>query len=93
MWEMKKTFRIVVSKEKISFEAYSFYREDLEDLLRSESYLEKLPNPFLFETMSYVDDKGCMWVVGMVLEEETRKQLYEIWIRDGEPIAYELYVE
>jgi hypothetical protein len=65
VWKMKKTFRIEVLREEISLEAYSFYGEDLEGLLIPEAHLEKLPNPFLFETLSYVDDKGCIWMVGI----------------------------
>lgn len=39
---MKKTFNIVVKKEDVSYEAYDFYHEDLDDLLIPAEHLEKL---------------------------------------------------
>ncbi|CAH0345148.1 hypothetical protein [Bacillus sp. CECT 9360] len=92
VWRMKKTFKIEVQEDGVSYEAYDFYHEDLDELLIPTHHLEKLPNPLLFATLMYVDDKGYEWIVGMVLEEETNRKLYEVWIRNGEPIAYELYV-
>jgi hypothetical protein len=92
VWRMKKTFSIEVKDDEVSYEAYDFYHEDLDDLLIPAQHLEKLPNPLLFETLVYVDEKGYEWIAGMVLEEETNRKLYEVWIRNGEPIAYELYV-
>lgn len=90
---MRKTFNIVVKNEDVSYEAYDFYHEDLDDLLIPAEHLKKLPDPLLFETLSYVDDDGYEWIAGVVLEEGTRKKLYEVWIKNGEPIAYELYVD
>ncbi|KMY51915.1 hypothetical protein [Peribacillus loiseleuriae] len=49
---MKKTFNIVVKEEDVSYEAYDFYHEDLDDLLVPVEHLEKLPNPLLFETLN-----------------------------------------
>lgn len=89
---MKKTFNIVVPKDEVSYEAYDFYHEDLDDLLIPAEHLEKLPNPLLFETLLYVDDKRNEWIAGVVLEDETRRKLYEVWIKNGEAIAYEMYV-
>jgi hypothetical protein len=90
---MKKTFNIVVKKEDVSYEAYDFYHEDLDDLLIPAEHLEKLPNPLLFETLSYVDGNRNEWILGVVEEEGTRKKLYEVWIKNGEAIAYEIYVD
>jgi len=89
---MKKTFNIVVLKDEVSYEANEFYREDLDDLLILAEHLEKLSNPLLFETLLYVDNKRNEWIAGVVLEEETRRKLYEVWIKNGEAIAYEMYV-
>ncbi len=90
---MKKTFNIHVKREEVGYEAYDFYHEELDDLLIPAAHLEKLPNPLLIETLSYVDDKGYEWIAGYVLEEETRKKLYEVWIKNGEQIAYEIYAD
>ena len=90
---MKKMFNIEVKKEDVSYGAYDFYHEDLDYLLVPAEHLEKLPNPLLFETLSYVDDEGYEWIAGFAPEEETRVKLYEVWIKNGEPIAYELYVD
>lgn len=88
---MKKTFNIVVKKEDVSYEAYDFYHDDLDELLIPAEHLVKLPDPLLFETLSYVDDEGYEWIAGFVLDKETRGKLYEVWIKNGESIAYELY--
>lgn len=89
---MKKTFNTVVSQDEMSYEAFDFYHEDLDDLLVPAEHLKRLPNPLLFETLSYVDDEGIEWMAGFVLEEETRRILYEVWIKNGEALAYEFYI-
>ncbi|MBG9545507.1 hypothetical protein ABE29_22970 [Cytobacillus firmus] len=89
---LKKTFNIVVSHDEVSYEAYDFYHEELDDLLVPAEHLKRLPNPLLFETLSYVDEKGIEWIAGFVLEKESRRILYEVWIKNGEAIAYELYI-
>lgn len=90
---MKGTFNIEVKREDVGYEAHDFYHEEIDDLLIPAEHLEKLSDPLLIETLSYVDDKGYEWIAGYVLEEGTRKKLYEVWIRNGEQIAYELYVD
>ncbi|MDQ0214948.1 hypothetical protein J2S13_001347 [Oikeobacillus pervagus] len=90
---MKKTFGIEVKREDVGYEAHDFYHEEIDALLIPAEHLEKLPNPLLIEAISYVDDKGYEWIAGYVLEEETRKKLYEVWIKNGEQIAYEIYVD
>jgi hypothetical protein len=90
---MKKTFNIVVKKEDVGYEAYDFCHEDLDELLIPAEHLEKLPNPLLLETLSYVDDEGYEWIAGVVKGVGTRNKLYEVWIKNGEAIAYELYVD
>ncbi|MGD6875658.1 hypothetical protein [Bacillus infantis] len=89
---MKKTFNTVVSHDEVSYEDYDFYHEELDDLLVPAEHLQKLPNPLLFETLSYVDGEGNEWIAVFVLEEGTRSILYEVWIKNGEAIAYELYI-
>ena len=39
---MKKTFNIVVPEDEVSYEAYYFYHEDLDDLLIPSEHIEKL---------------------------------------------------
>lgn len=84
---MKKTFNIEVKREEIGYEAHDFYHEEIDDLLIPAEHLEKLPDPLLIETKDYE------WIAGYVLEEGTRKKLYEVWIRNGEQIAYEIYFD
>ncbi|WP_199445807.1 hypothetical protein [Bacillus weihaiensis] len=62
-------------------------------MLIPAEHFEKLPNPLLIEAISYVDDKGYEWIAGYLLEEETRRKVYEVWIKNGEQIAYEIYVD
>jgi hypothetical protein len=88
---MKKLFDIIVVEDDISYEAYDFYHEELDDLLIPAEHLEKLPDPLLLETLSYVDENRNEWIAGMVLDEDTRDILYEVWIKNGEAIVYEMY--
>jgi hypothetical protein len=90
---MKKTFNIEVKREEVGYEAYDFYHEEIDDLLIPVKHLIKLPDPLLIETLSYVDDEGYEWIAGFVLEEGTRKKLYEVWIKNGEQISYKIYVD
>jgi hypothetical protein len=93
IWRMKNTFNTVVLRDEVGYEEYDFYHEELDDLLIPAEHLEKLPNPLTLETLSYVDDQGFEWVAGMVEDKKTRTLLYEVWIRNGQPLAYEMYVE
>lgn len=90
---MKKTFNIEVKRDDVGYEAYDFYHEEIDDLLIPAEHLVKLPNPLLIETLSYVDEEGYEWIAGYVLDMETRKKLYEVWIKNGEQIAYKIYVD
>jgi len=90
---MKKTFNIEVKRDEVGYEAYDFYHEEIDDLLIPAEHLGKLPDPLLIETLSYVDVEGYEWVAGYVLDEETRNKLYEVWIKNGEQIAYKIYVD
>lgn len=90
---MKKTFNIVVKKEDVSSEAYELYQEELDNLLIPAEHLEKLPNPLICEFLFYTDENHNEWILGVLEEEVTRKKLYEVWIKNGEAIAYELYVD
>jgi hypothetical protein len=88
---MMKIFNVDVKTDEVGYEAYDFYHEELDDLLIPAVHLVKLPDPLLLETLSYVDDKGYEWIAGFVLEDGTKRRLYEVWIRNGEQIAYEMY--
>jgi hypothetical protein len=89
---MKRTFNVAVATDEVGYEAYEFYHEELDNYLVPEEHLEKLPNPLLLETLRYVDEKRNEWIAGFVRDEETGEKLYEVWIKNGEPIAYEIYV-
>jgi hypothetical protein len=89
---MKRTFNVAVATDEVGYEAYEFYYEELDNYLVPEEHLEKLPNPLFLETLSYVDENRNEWIAGFVRDEETREKLYEVWIKNGEPIAYEIYV-
>ncbi|WP_337019538.1 hypothetical protein [Oceanobacillus massiliensis] len=90
---MSKMFHIAVKEKDVGYEAYEFYHEELDDLLIPAEHLAKLPDPLLFETLCYVDDKGYEWIAGFVLDKKTREIMYEVWIKNGKAIAYEVYVD
>lgn len=89
---MEKTFNVSVPEEEVGYECYDFYHDDLDDLLIPKEHLDKLPNPLLFETLIYVDESRNEWLAGIVLDEDTKEMLYEVWIKNGEAIAYEIYI-
>ncbi|NYF23558.1 hypothetical protein [Sporosarcina sp. JAI121] len=90
---MKKTFNIEVLENEVSCEVYSLCHQDLVDLRLPVKQIETLPIPLLFEKAMYVDEKGNEWNAGVVLQGEKKKMFYELWLKNGEPIAYELYVD
>ncbi|PJW13933.1 MULTISPECIES: hypothetical protein [unclassified Geobacillus] len=90
--KMKSEFHMEVPRDEVSYEAYEFYHDEIDNLLVPAAHLEKLPNPMLLEALMYVDKEGYEWIAGVVIDEETRKMLYEVWIKDGEQIACKLYV-
>ena len=90
---MKKTFNIEVKRDEVGYEAYDFYHEEIDELLIPAEHLEKLPELLLNEILLYVDNEGYKWITGYVLDEKTRKKLYEVWIKNGEQIAYKLYAD
>lgn len=89
---LKKTFNVSVHEEEVGYESYDFYHEDLDDLLIPVKHLEMLPNPLLLETLIYVDESRNEWLAGIVLDEDTKEMIYEVWIKNGEAIAYEIYI-
>ncbi|MEK3798630.1 hypothetical protein MHI18_10225 [Peribacillus sp. FSL H8-0477] len=89
---MKMTFNTIILEEEVGYESYDFYHDELDDLLFPVKHLEKLPNPLLLETLIYVDESRNEWLAGVVLDEETKEMLYEVWIKNGEAIAYEIYI-
>lgn len=38
------------------------------------------------------DENRNEWIAGVVKNQETGEKLYEVWIKNGELIAYEIYV-
>lgn len=80
-----------IDRDRESLVALCFFFCILRMLVPAE-HLEKLPNPLLLEALMYVDAEGYEWIAEVVVNEETRKKLYEVWIKNGEPIAYEIYV-
>jgi len=89
--KMKSEFGVEVNSEEVGYEAYAFDHEEIDDLLIPAEHVKKLPNPLLLEAFMYVDDEGNEWIAGMVVEEETRELLYEVWIKNGERIRYTMY--
>ncbi|UGB30578.1 hypothetical protein [Metabacillus sp. B2-18] len=90
---MKRTFNKEVVRDEVSFESYDFYHEDIDDLLIPADHLKKLPNPLNLEAIMYIDEEGYEWILGVVEEDGTRRKLYEVWIKNGEQLAYEMYVD
>jgi|SRR5699024_5075463 len=90
---MKKKLYVSVSKHNVSYEAYLFYHDDIDDSLIPIEHLSQLPNPLLLQTYQHLDLYNNDWIVGIVIEEDTRELLYEIWLKNGKAIVYEMYVD
>lgn len=52
---MKETLHISVSNNNVSYEAYLFYHDDLDDSIIPVEHLSKLPNPLLLQTYQHID--------------------------------------
>lgn len=89
---MKETLHVSVSKNNVSYKAYLFYHDDIDDSLIPVEPLSKLPNPLL-QTYQHINFYDNDWIAGIVIEEDARELLYEIWLKDGKAIAYEMYVD
>ncbi|GGJ76684.1 hypothetical protein GGR02_002883 [Anoxybacillus voinovskiensis] len=90
--KMKREFGVEVKMEEAGYESYAFDHEEIDDLLIPAEHVAKLPNPLLLEAFMYVDAEGIEWIAGVVVAEETRERLYEVWIKDGKRIGYTIYV-
>lgn len=88
---MKKVFNIKVNKDDLSMEGYKLHHEEIDENLIPSEHLVHLPNPLFIELVSYSDPKQNEWIAGYVISEEKEKKIYEIWLKNGEPIAYETY--
>jgi hypothetical protein len=80
---MKNIFNVFVPLTNV---CYTSSKDSFDNLI-----FKKLPPSMNIHTLSYSDEKGNEWNAGFVVEKETRRLLYELWIKNGEPIAYELY--
>ena len=89
---MERTFNVAVNIDEVGYEAYEFYHDEIDELLVPAEHLEKLPNPLLLEALMYVDAEGYEWIAGVVVNEEMRKKLYEVWIKDGKKLSCNIYV-
>lgn len=87
---MKRVFNVGVLRDAVKYDEYEVLQDDLEYLNIPSDHLERLPKHLFFNTFSYVDQDGNDWIAGRV--EIQKAILYEVWIKNGEPIAYELYV-
>lgn len=90
---MKRLFNTFVSKDKVTYEAHIFAHKDIDDSIVPVEHLNQLPNPLLLQSYLYVDRKEKEWIAGIVIEENTGKLLYEIWLKNGKATVYELYVD
>lgn len=90
---MEKTFHTTVSQKKVSGETYGFNHEDIDDSIIPVEHLGLLPNPLRLQSYTYADQLGNEWIAGIVVEAATNKLLYEIWLKNGKAIAYEIYVD
>jgi hypothetical protein len=91
--KMEKTFHTFVIIKDIGYESNEFEHDEIDDLLIPEEHLIKLPDPLTLQTFSYIDNKGYEWIAGLVEDEGKRQLLYEVWFRNGQKIAYEIYVD
>src|SRR5699024_5164410 len=90
---IKRLFHTLAAKDDVSYEAYLFYHNDIDNSLIPAEHLSKLPNPLLLQTYQHIDSYGNDLIAGIVIEEDTRELLYEIWLKNGKAIAYEMYVD
>lgn len=96
MWfvsRIQKIFNVSAVKEDISYEAYQFTHDDIDESIIPIEHLKELPNPFFLQSYSYVDKNDTEWIVGIVIDGTTGELLYENWLKNEKSIAYEIHID
>lgn len=89
MKQMQDRFQLETVEKDVSYEAYLFYHEDIDEAIIPTEDLKHLPDPMLLQTYLFIDDENNAWIAGIVIDKIERKLLYEIWRRNGKTLAIE----
>lgn len=90
---MKRTFNVRVNRENIEYETYEVYDKQSNEGVIPKQHLTKLPDSIFFEIFKYVDENHNQWTLKVANAEKTQKKVYELWIKNGSVIVYDLYME
>jgi len=89
--QMKTKFSIDVDRQEVSTESNELYHEEIDEILVPSQHLQVLPNPVLFQLVSYQDPNQNEWIACIAVEEETFNWLYVVWLKNGESVHYSFY--
>jgi hypothetical protein len=90
--QMRERFSVIVEVTDISTESNELSHDEIDASLVPLKHLDILPNPVLFQLVSYQDEEQNEWIVCIAIEEETFNWLYVVWLKNGETVYYQFYV-
>lgn len=88
---IKKLFGKEVTIDEVGMESHLFEHSDIDSSVVPLEHLQLLPDPVRFETYVYIDSERKEWITGMVYDTMTHRLVYEVWMKAGKTVAYELY--
>lgn len=78
-----------LEESKITIESTELYQDEIDERLIPIEHLKLLPDPILFDTVLYEDEKGSEWLAGIVINPATREREYIVLILNGEPMVHQ----
>ncbi|WP_117148886.1 hypothetical protein [Paraliobacillus zengyii] len=84
---MEKTHEIKVNINEVIFEGLTMFQAEIDENIFPVKVLKGLPDPLLFLTTVYMDQKEQEWIFCIVTEIDIAdKWLHAVCIKDGELI-------
>lgn len=88
---MKERFDVEVNPQQVGMEAVQLYHVEIDELLIPKDTLEQLPNPSMYYTYIYENDKE--WMIAVAVEAITNRPLFLVCTQDGEVVDKHLFTK
>ena len=88
---LKRKHDTAIDGAELIWEAITMYQDEIDHELFPIDNLERLPDPLLFLTTSYVDQDEQEWIFCIVTEEENvHRWFYVLCLKNGELVDKEI---